>query len=162
MGESGLGPIIEAHSQQQQQEGPSTTISEVHHHHPVTKSNKNGSSPGYLKVNIIFRLFLRFDKAIWPTIVNYRLSNGLIKFTAFFHFNCQLMMLDHNTFTTWPAGFLDQVSISPPFVTLNGRWVLIKQGAMALDKRKSPFHQEASQAWGVNDPAIVAHRSRWN
>ena len=51
MGESGLGPIIEADNNQQ--EGGSTNISEIHHH-PVTKSNKNGSSPGYLKVNVIY------------------------------------------------------------------------------------------------------------
>ena len=51
MGESGLGPIIEADSNQQEGEGGSTSISKIHHH-PVTKSNKNGSSPGYLKVNV--------------------------------------------------------------------------------------------------------------
>ena len=52
MGESGLGPIIEAHNNQHEgQQGGSTSIREIHHH-PVTKSNKNGSSPGYLKVNV--------------------------------------------------------------------------------------------------------------
>ena len=55
-----------------------------------------------------------------------------------------------NIFSTWPEV---QVSILPPFVILNGRKVLIKQRVMALDKRKSPFHQEGSQAWGVDDLA---------
>ena len=64
MGERGLGPSIEADDNQQEQgltnieahqHGPESsntitnTIGEVHHH-PVSKSNKNGSSPGYLKV----------------------------------------------------------------------------------------------------------------
>ena len=59
MGESGLGPIIEA-QHANQGEGGSTSIGEIHHH-PVTKPNKNGSSPGYLKVNIQLIVRLQYD-----------------------------------------------------------------------------------------------------
>ena len=70
----GEGVIIEAHNANQDQ-GSSTSFGEIHHH-PVTKPNKNGSSPGYLKVIIMFNWLLDASHI-------YRLINKLIKFTAF-------------------------------------------------------------------------------
>ena len=78
----------------------------------------------------------------------------LIKFTAFLE--SALVSVDANDVKPETYSQLDQVSILPPFVILNGRIVLIKQRIMAPDKRKSPFHQEGSQAWGVNDLVFSA------
>ena len=75
----GEGVIIEAHNANQDQ-GGSTSFGEIHHH-PVTKPNKNGSSPGYLKVIIMFNWLL--DAKLQYHISYLQIVNKLIKFTVF-------------------------------------------------------------------------------